>query len=88
MSGHGKCDYRVLSVISMLQIHAIMMTAELNLCLGQSDTKDTALERVVNVMRSDITYIWTSTEVFKPYKEGSGVFLSRCALVQNCLKRS
>ena len=34
MSGHGKwkCDYRVLSVISMLQTHAIMMTAELHSC--------------------------------------------------------
>ena len=57
-------------------------------CLGQSDTKDATLERVVNVMRSDITYIWTSTEAFKLYKENSGVFLSGCALIQNCLTRS
>ena len=45
-------------------------------CLGLSDTK------VVKVMRSDTTHIWTSTEVFKLYKESGGVFLSRCALVQ------
>ena len=58
-------------------------------CLGQSDTKDATLERLVKVMRSDTTHIWTSTEVFKLYKESGGVFL--CVLVKkyhNCLTRS
>lgn len=44
---------------------------------------DKAFEAVLNIMKSDMSYIWASTEIHKYYLANQGNKLTRKALVQN-----